>query len=157
MKNQHMMTVVFAALFAILSQAAAGENEVSKNKVPKAVLEAFEKSYPNAKDVEFEKEMFEGKAAYEVEYKDNGKEYEAMYNVDGVLVQREEEIDVSALPEAVTNAIKKEHPKAKIEEAEKLMKPDGTLSGYEVDIKTGEDKFELEVDTAGKILKTEKD
>ncbi|WP_374090109.1 PepSY-like domain-containing protein [Methylomicrobium lacus] len=157
MKNQHMITVVFAAFLTILNQANAGEKELRKNEVPKAVLNAFEKSYPNAKDVEFEEEMFEGKASYEVEYKDNGKEYEVMYSADGMLLQKEEEIDVSALPEAVTNAIKKEHPKAKIEEAEKLMKADGTLTGYEVNIKTGEDKFELEVDAAGKILKTEKD
>ena len=156
MKTQLVITLVSAALLTILSQANAGE-EVGKNQVPKAVLETFEKSYPNAKDVKFEKETFEGKKAYEVEYKDNGKEYEVMYSTDGVLVQKEEELDVKLLPETVTHAIKKEHPKAKIEEAEKLMKPDGTLTGYEVEIKAGKKKLELEVDATGKILKTEKD
>jgi len=157
MKTQRVITLVFAASLTILSQANAGEKELSKSKVPKAVLEAFEKSYPNAKEMKFENEMFEGKAAYEVEYKDNGKEYEAMYSTDGVLLQKEEEIDVNTLPADVTNAIKKTHPEAKIEEAEKLMKPDGTLTGYEVDIKEGKKKLELEVDAAGKILKTEED
>jgi len=156
MKTQLVITLVSAALLTTLSQANAGE-EVGKNQVPKAVLEAFAKAYPNAEDLKFEKESFEGKKAYEVEYKDNGKEYEVMYSTDGVLVQKEEAIDVNLLPETVTHAIKKEHPKAKIEEAEKLMKPDGTLTGYEVEIKAGKKKLELEVDATGKILKTEKD
>jgi len=35
------------------------------------------------------------------------------------------------------------------------MKPDGTLTGYEVEIKTGKKEVELHLDTNGKILKTE--
>ena len=53
--------------------------------------------------------------------------------------------------------IKKAHPKAEIKEAEKLMKADGTVTGYEVEVKTGKKKLELELDAAGKILKTERD
>jgi uncharacterized membrane protein YkoI len=133
------------------------EVPLSKNEVPKAVLEAFEKANPNATKVEFEKEMFEGKAAYEVEYKENRKEYEFLHSADGALLQKEAEIDANTLPELVVKAIKKAYPKAKIEEAEKLMKPDGTLTGYEVEIKTARKKAELELDVNGKILKTEKE
>ncbi len=89
MKNQLLMTAALAAS-VMLGEANAGEKELTKHQVPKAVLEAFEKAYPNAKGVEFEKEMFEGKAAYEVEYKEDGKEYEVMYNAEGSLVQKEE-------------------------------------------------------------------
>ncbi len=51
----------------------------------------------------------------------------------------------------------KAHPKARIEEAEKVMQPDGTVSGYEVEIKVGGKELELELDTSGKILTTERD
>jgi uncharacterized membrane protein YkoI len=93
--------------------------------------------------------------AYEVEYKKNGKEYEFLYSAEGVLLQKEEEIDVKTLPDPVVQAILKAHPKAKIKEAEKLMKPDGTVTGYEVEIKAAGKKLELELDMSGNILKTE--
>jgi len=157
MKTQLWVTTVLATFLVAFGQANAGEKEVSKHQVPKTILEAFEKSYPNAKEVEFEKEMIEGKAAYEVEYKDNGKEYEILYDSDGVILQKEEAIDVKTLPEPIVQAILKAHPKVTIEEAKKVMKPDGTVTGYEVEIKTEGKELELELDTYGKILRTELD
>lgn len=157
MKIKEIIPIILIALLAMLSQANAGEKELSKDKVPKAVLEAFEKAFPNVKAMKFEKENFKGAEAYEVEYKDSGKEYEALYSADGTLLQKEEEIDVKALPETVVNAVKKAHPKGKIKEAEKLMNPDGSLAGFEVEIKTPKGKHELELDVDGQILRTEKD
>ena len=157
MKKQLWIVVALATFLAAFGQANAGGKEINKDQVPKAVLEAFEKAYPNAKKVEFEKEMFEGKEAYEVEYKENGKEYEILYSAEGEVLQKEETIDVKDLPEAVVQAISKTHPKATIKEAEKVMKPDGTVSGYEVEIKAEGKKLELELDPNGNILKTERD
>jgi uncharacterized membrane protein YkoI len=157
MKNQYLITAALVTLPMVLGQANAAGKELSKGQVPKAVIEAFEKAYPNAKPSEFETETFEGRAVYEVEYKENGKEYEALYSADGILVQTEEEIDVKSLPESVVQAINKAYPEANIKEAEKLMKPDGTLTGYEVEIKTEGKKMELELDVNGKILRTEKE
>jgi len=154
MKTQYVITAVLVALPMILGQVNAGEKELSKSQVPKAVINAFEKAYPNAKGLEFEEETFEGKAAYEVEYKENGMEYELLYSADGTLLQKEEEIDGKSLPEPVAQAIKKAHPKAEIKEVEKLMKPDGAVTGYEVDIKVAGKEIELELDVSGNILKT---
>ncbi len=156
MKTRLLITAALAAS-VMFGQANAAEKELSKHQVPKAVLEAFEKAYPNAKGVEFEKETFEGKAAYEVEYKENGKEYEVMYSAEGSLVQKEEEIDAKTLPELVSQAVMKAHPKGKIKEAEKVMTPDGTVTGYEVEIKSEGKELELELDSSGKILKTERE
>jgi uncharacterized membrane protein YkoI len=155
MKSQYIMSFVLVAVPMILGQANAGEKELSKNQVPKAVIAAFEKAYPNAKELEFEEETFAGKAAYEVEYKKNGVEYEFLYSADGKLLQKEEEIDGETLPESIAQAIKKAHPKAEIKKVEKLMKPDSTVTGYEVDIKAAGKDIELELDVSGNILKTE--
>ena len=155
MKSQYIMSVVLIAAPMIFGQASASEKELKKDQVPKAVIAAFEKAFPNAKELEFEEELFEGKTAYEVEYKRDGKEYEFLYSSEGVLLQKEEEIDVKTLPDPVLQAILKAHPKAKIKEAEKLMKPDGTVTGYEVEIKVAGKELELELDVNGKILKTE--
>ena len=155
MKTQYIMSAVLIAVPMILDQANAGEKELKKDQVPKAVIAAFEKAFPNAKELEFEEELFEGKTAYEVEYKRDGKEYEFLYSPEGVLLQKEEEVDVKTLPDPVIQAILKAHPKAKIKEAEKLMKLDGTVTGYEVEIKVAGKELELELDVNGKILKTE--
>jgi uncharacterized membrane protein YkoI len=155
MKSQYIMSVVLIAVPMIFGQANASEKELKKDQVPKAVIVAFEKAFPNAKELEFEEELFEGKTAYEVEYERDGKEYEFLYSLEGVLLQKEEEIDVKTLPDPVIQAILKAHPKAKIKEAEKLMKPDGTVTGYEVGIKVAGKELELELDVNGKILKTE--
>jgi hypothetical protein len=93
----------------------------------------------------------------QAEYKENGKEYEFLYGADGVLLQKEETIDAKTLPEPVVQAISKAHPKATIKEAEKVMKPDGTITGYEVELKTKGKKLKLELDTNGQILKTGRD
>ena len=158
MKTQYIMSVALIAVPMIFGQADAGEKELKKDQVPKAVISAFEKAFPNAKGLEFEEELFEGKTtAYEVEYKKDGKEYDFLYSAEGVLLQKEEEIDVKTLPDPVIQAILKAHPKAKIKEAEKLMKPDSesTVTGYEVEIKVAGKELELELDASGKILKTE--
>ena len=128
MKTQFWITTILTTFLIAFGLANASAKEVSKHEVPKAVLEAFEKAYPNAKEVEFEKEIFEGKAAYEVEYKENGREYEILYNSDGVILQIEETLDVKALPEPIIQAISKAYPKATIEDAERVIKPDGTVT-----------------------------
>jgi len=157
MKTKIFVAVVIGSSLALLGAAKAAEKELSKSQVPKAVIEAFEKAHPGAKDVEFEEETFEGKTAYEVEYKENGKEYEFLYSPDGSLLEKEEDIDLKALPEPIVQAVTKAYPKAKIKEAEKIMKPDGTVTGYEVEIKEAGKEIELELDVNGKILKTEQD
>lgn len=142
---------------AALSSAANAdtENKLSQQGVPIAVREAFQKAYPQAADIKYEKDSKAGKAAYEIEFKDQGLEREATYADDGTLLETEEEIRPDALPTTITEALKKAHPQAMLEEAEKVMKPDGEVSGYEVEMKDGEKEWEVHLDTTGKILKTE--
>jgi uncharacterized membrane protein YkoI len=157
MKTQLLIRTALAVSGMVLGQAHAGEKELSKHQVPKAVLEAFEKAYPTAKELQFEQEMFEGKVTYEVEFKEHGKEYEVLYGADGSVLQKEETIEIHALPEPVSQAVMNAHPKATVKEAEKVMKPDGTITSYEVEIKSEGKELELDVDSSGKILKTERD
>jgi uncharacterized membrane protein YkoI len=92
-----------------------------------------------------------------VEFKEHGKEYEVLYGADGSVLQKEETIEIHALPEPVSQAVMNAHPKATVKEAEKVMKPDGTITSYEVEIKSEGKELELDVDSSGKILKTERD
>ncbi|MBL1265827.1 PepSY-like domain-containing protein [Methylomicrobium sp. RS1] len=157
MKTEAWVIAAMAASWMVFGQVNAEEKALHKSQVPKAVLDAFEKAYPNMKDVEFEEEMFNGNAAYEVEFKTNHKEHEVLYSANGTLLQKEEEIEAEALPESVADAIRKAYPKAKIKEVEKILKPDDTMTGYEVEIVTAGKEIELELDTQGKILRKEKE
>lgn len=153
-----LSTLITLGIAAGLSFAAlAEEKELSSKQVPQAVHEAFQKAHPGARGVEYSEDTLDGKPAYEVEFKDQGKEVEALYDANGVLLATEEAIKLAELPEAVVGAIKKEHPHATLKEAEKILKPDGTLRGYEVDIAEGRKHLELEVDPNGTILKTEQE
>lgn len=154
MKTKEIMLAGLVTALMI-GQAHADEKELNKNQLPKAVIAAFEKAHPNANEVEFKDETFAGKPAYEVEYKKNGLEYEFLYNAEGTLLRQDAEIDGKSLPETVVQAIKKAHPKADIKRVEQLMKPDGTVFGYEVEIKVAGKDIELELDVSGNSLKTE--
>jgi uncharacterized membrane protein YkoI len=157
MKTKAWVIAAMAASWVVFGQANAEEKELNKSQVPKAVLEAFEKAYPHVKDVEYEKEIVNGQSAYELEYKTNNMEHEVLYSADGTLLQKEEEIEGETLPAPVKDAIRKAYPKAEIKEVEKVMKPDDTLTGYEVEIVTEGKEIELELNTQGRILREEKE
>jgi uncharacterized membrane protein YkoI len=142
---------------AFSSFALAGEEkELTQKEMPQAVLEAFQKAYPKAKDVKYsEEKAMDGKMAYEVEFKEAGKEFEAVYSAEGTLIETEQEIKTAELPDAIVQAIRKAHPQAMLKEAEKIMRPDGTVRGYEVEIADGQKRLELELDAGGAILETE--
>jgi len=154
--NTYLPILAALGIAASLSfSATAAEKYVTSKQVPNAVHEAFQKAYPSAKGIKYSEETEEGKTVYEIEFKDNGKELEAEYGADGVLMETEEAIETSELPAAVIETIKKEHPHSAVKEAEKILKPDGTLSGYEVEIVAGKKHLELEFDAGGALVKTE--
>lgn len=154
MKTRLSIATLFG-FAAFASLAAAEEKELTTKQVPQAVQEAFQKAHPAAKHVEYSEEAREGKTAYEIEFKDQGKELEAVYSADGALIETGEEIKISELPEAVVKAVKKDHPHAVLKEAEKLLQPDGSLRGYEIEVVAGKQKLELEFDPNGTLINTE--
>ena len=85
--------IAAASCLTILGQPCADENDLGRDQVPKPVLDAFEKAHPNARNVEYEAKSFEGNPAYEIEFKENGKEYEFLYKPDGSVVRQKQEDD----------------------------------------------------------------
>ncbi len=85
--------IAAASYLAIVGQPHADDNDLRRDQVPKAVLDAFEKGHPNARNVEFEEKRFENNPAYEIEFKEDGKKYEFLYKPDGSVVRQKEEDD----------------------------------------------------------------
>jgi len=154
----YLLIFALATAFASFSvHAEADEKEMNKSQVPQAVLDAFAKTRPNAKIKGFEGKSQGGKTVIEIEFKENGVEFEYIYSSDGTLLEIEQEIKPADLPQAVFDTVKTAHPTAKIKEATKILLPDGIVSRFEIEIKRGGKEFEVEIDPNGKILKSDKD
>lgn len=94
----------------------------------------------------------ENKSEYEAEFNMNGKKYSANYSIKGEWMETEEHISTNELPEAVTAAVKKSHPKSELVDADRITNSKGALK-YEVVIKSGINKQELLFDAAGNTVK----
>jgi hypothetical protein len=82
-------------------------------------------------------------------------EIQASYSAGGTLLKIEEEIQFNELPEAVTDAIMQAYPDAILLEAKKIVAPDGSVSGYEVEIEDDDVELEIHLDPYGLILNAE--
>jgi hypothetical protein len=155
-----LAAVAFAALLA--GSAPADEHKGKKiepNALPKAVADALKAKFPNAVVTECHEEKDGDKVMYDVDFTVGKQKYEAEMLADGTIKEWEKEIDASALPKAVRDAVEKKYPKATIKEAEEVYVPkDGkdVMEGYEVDIVTADKKeIGLMVAADGRILKEE--
>ncbi len=122
---------------------------INKTEVPQAVLEAFNKKYPKATDVEWEKDDLN----YEVEFELEKVEYEATFSEDGTWLETETEITAKELPEKVASAFKAAYPKVKIKGVEKVETP--KISFYEIEYKKGLKKREAFFDKDGNPLESD--
>lgn len=145
-----------AGIFAFAVFAWAGEDkeqQLARGDVPAAVLAAFEKAYPKVEIKGYTKEEKDGKIHYEIESMEGKIHRDVSYLEDGSLFVVEEVVAAKSLPEAVRQAVKKEHPKGKIELAEKIT--EGAAVSYEVVVAAGKKKFEVKLDASGKVIESE--
>jgi uncharacterized membrane protein YkoI len=115
---------------------------------PTKVKDAFNKKFPQAKSVQWDKE---NATEWEAEFEMNGKNYSANFGIDGKWKETEYEISESELPTAVKNTLNKEFKGYDIEGAEVTETPN--MKAYEVEIEKGETTMEVVIDENGKVLK----
>jgi uncharacterized membrane protein YkoI len=141
--------------FAIL----ADEEKIPLDKVPKSVMDAVKKRFPNAEITGAEKETEDGKTSFEIAIKDGGSKIDVEVTGEGVITEFEKEMKASDLPKAVTEAIEGKYAKSTLKTVEQVMKvKDGEekLEFYEVIVETADNKkFEVCVSAEGKIVKEE--
>jgi uncharacterized membrane protein YkoI len=142
-------------------QAKEKEEKIAIDKLPKAVIEAVKKRFPDAKLESAEKETEGGKIVYEVELEQKDEELEVELTADGTILEIEQEISVKDVPKAVHDALMAKYPKSEFEKAEKVTKvKDGKdqPAVYEVEVETADDKeYEVTVSAEGKIIEVEEE
>jgi hypothetical protein len=136
-------------------KAEEKEEKVDLAKVPKPVLEAVKKKFPDAKMVGASTEKEGDKLVYEIEIKVNDKTIDVTVTPEGKIVTIEKEIDAKNVPRAVAEALEKKYPKATIKLVEEVSKDDKIVK-YEFQIVTADKKaLEVSFDPSGKFLEEE--
>ncbi|WP_346238998.1 PepSY-like domain-containing protein [Niabella insulamsoli] len=131
-------------LAAVASVSLANAQKVPQKEVPVVVKSAFQKSYPNAKELKWEKE----KANYEAGFEVGETDCSALIDASGKILETEVEIKIDELPPNAKVYVAKHYPGQKIKEAAKITDNKGVVT-YEAEVE-GKD---LIFDNTGKFLK----
>lgn len=137
-----MKNILFVSALLTLAPVAAFASTF-KGTPPQAVLQAFQKAFPNAEDVEWEMEDNQ----YEAEFEQGDVEQSATFSAAGQLLETETEIAVGELPAAVRDYVAANFKGKKIKEAARIVTPSGTVT-YEAEVK----RRDLMFDASGKFL-----
>jgi len=128
-------------------------DEVALDKLPKAVVDGVKAKFPGAVLTKALSEMEDNKLVYEVSLKHKGTNYDIIVTPEGTITLVEKAIDAKSLPKAVSDALDKKYPKAKIKLAEELSDGTGKVTAYEVHITTADNKeVAVEFEPNGKIV-----
>src|SRR6266568_8642865 len=105
-------------LFVGFTGIRADEEKVPLDKVPKEVMDAVKKKFPDAKIVGAEKEVENGTTSFEVAIKNKDQNIDVILTPEGKITAVEAEIPAKDLPKEVTTALDKKYPKAEIKKVE---------------------------------------
>ncbi len=136
-KSAVTMIVMF---FATLSFA----QKVQERNVPANVKSTFQKMYPTAKEVKWDKEGDSYEASFDLTKTDNS----VLIDAQGNIIETEVEIELSVLPKGILDYVKTQYPGKQIKEGAKITDAKGTVT-YEVEIKG----IDLIFDSNGKFIK----
>jgi hypothetical protein len=150
-----IMPAAFLGLLGTATVTLADEKKIAIDDLPKAVVKAARKAFPEAKIVGASKETEDGETIYEVEMKLDGKSIDLSIDDEGEIEAVEKEIEVEDLPRAVINAARKKFPEGKIAKVEEVSDEDDVVV-YELIIETkGGKSREVVFSPNGKIKEGE--
>lgn len=159
MKSKYIINslAVAALCLGINGCATAGEEKedaVSMDKVPQAVKDTL-KQYAAESDVKaVEKGDQDGTKVYEFDIQQGARKFEVAITPDGKFNGTEEDMDLSAMPDAARQALQGQAAGGKISGGEKAVDANNKVT-YEADIEKDGKKSEVAVDAAGNVVSTE--
>ncbi|MEO8447217.1 MAG: PepSY-like domain-containing protein [bacterium] len=142
-----MKTIIFAVCVLLIASCSNAQN-LKVSQVPSVVKTSFSSLYPDASKVQWE--MEDGN--YEAGFDQNKVETSIIFDAKGTFLQKEVEIPVSELPDAVKNYATTNVAGKKIDEAAKITDAAGIVT-YEAEI----GKADYIFDQNGSLLKKEKE
>src|SRR5262245_6499376 len=153
-----LAAAVLAGLLLAVSSAGAQEKKDKKadtHKIPKKVMDVLKAKFPKAEIDKWTKEKEGNDVVYDIEFKQEGRRFEADIKEDGTIVNWEKEIQAKDLPEPARKAVDKKYPKSTMKVIMEVIDvKDGkdTPAGFEVTLETADKKeVEVVVSADGKI------
>lgn len=143
MKKQ--ILILSAALAISLSAQA---QDIPQTQVPSVILNQFNKQFPKATDVEWEKDGNFYSVDFEIGW---NIDHEIWYNAEGKLVKHKEDISKSELPKAVNDRIQADFNGYSIDDLERLTDNGKVIYKMELNALTQTD-WDIVIDSEGKVI-----
>ena len=149
------MRVILLPLCFLAACACAKDAAIALQDVPKPVMDALRKEYPENKLISTGMRSVDGKPKYyDLEVQWNGKGTIDVYiDADGAIIATGTAINVKRIPAAVIAAIQAKYPGWKMSEFEREVNFKTKAVFFSIDVSKDGKSFEIEVDTTGTILK----
>jgi hypothetical protein len=142
-----MKTLILSIIAAILMVNHSQAQRISEKEVPENIRSAFGKNY-GGKKAEWDKE----EQGFEASFKEKGKEVSVVFDPSGEVLEIENEIRESELPENIRQILKNDLSGFKIDEVARIVSKGAVF--YEAEVEKKEETFELIFDSTKLIKKT---
>ncbi len=140
-----------AMLFLVFVSAQGQEKKIQRSALPAAVEKTVVEQSKGATIRGFSQEKENGQTYYEAELMVNGHTKDVLVDVNGSVVEVEEQVSTESLPAAVRHGLQDKAGKGKLVKVETLTKKD-KLVAYEAKVLTNGKTSEVQVGTDGKAL-----
>ena len=114
--------------------------DIMTSEVPNIILDSFNKEFPNARDIEWEKKG----EHYKVEFEIGRHDHDVLINTAGQILGHKEDIANSQLPSVIKNKIKTDYKGYRIDGADKQTIGNKVL--YKIEIESGRSNNKKELD-----------
>ncbi len=135
------------ATIVMLSFVACNQSALD---IPSEVQDAFNKKFPDATMVKWDKES---ESEWEAEFQLAGTKYTASFDPTGQWMESEYEISSNDIPAAVAQTLETEFASYEIEKSEVTENAEGKV--YEFELKKGKEEIGISIDVNGKVLQKE--
>lgn len=116
--------------------------------VNEKIEESFSKKFPNATKIHWDKES---ENEWESEFELNNIEYSANFDLNGVWIETEHEIETSKVPNKVLHTVNSNYAKYKIIKIELSETKNGSV--YELELKNENLEIEIKINSNGIVKK----
>jgi hypothetical protein len=140
-------------IFILSHNSYSQEKKQQKIDLPEKILTSFKSSYPQATIKKTFKEMRNGEEIFIIESNDNIAKCEYIYSNEGSIIEIKEFLAIKDIPEEIINSLSEGFEGCNIQKTEKVTK--GELVEFDMIIKCGKDKYSVNIDLSGNIIKNE--
>lgn len=142
-----VLSFVAAAGILLMSQSVSGQ-DIAQHQVPSVIVNNFQKTFPSARDIEWEKDGEHFKVEFETGLLN--KDHDAWYSQEGKMIRHKEEISKKDLPKKVQSAIAKQFPGYRMDDVVKIT--EGDKASYQLEVKKGREEWKVLFGADGELL-----